>query len=64
MSSLDDTDGIADWEPGDYFSQILIDFVDRERASVGPVGGCIAELLDVREFVAFATNWMERELCP
>jgi aminoglycoside N3'-acetyltransferase len=62
VSSLDDSDGIADWEPGDYFSQILIDFVDQERASVGLVGGCTAELLDAREFVAFATDWMQREL--
>lgn len=61
-SSLDDSGGIADWEAGDYFSQILIDFVDQDRASVGPVGGCTAELLDAREFVAFATDWMEREL--
>ena len=64
VSSLDDSDGIADWEPGDYFSQILIDFVDQERASVGSVGGYAAELLDAREFVAFATDWMERELGP
>jgi aminoglycoside N3'-acetyltransferase len=64
VSSLDDSDGIADWEPGDYFSQILIDFVDQKRASIGPVGGCTAELLDARKFVAFATDWMERELRP
>lgn len=62
VSSLDDSDGIADWEPGDYFGQILIDFVDQGRACVGPVGRCAAELLDAREFVAFATDWMEREL--
>jgi aminoglycoside N3'-acetyltransferase len=62
VSSLDDSDGIADWEPGDYFSQILIDFVQQERAVVGPVGGCTAELLDASEYVAFATDWMERKL--
>ena len=64
VSSLDDSEGIADWERGDYFSQILVDFVDQERASVGSAGGCVAELLDAREFVAFATDWMERELRP
>jgi hypothetical protein len=62
VSSLDDTDGIADWEHGDYFSQILIDFLDQPRASNGRVGRCTAELLGAREFVAFATDWMEREL--
>jgi aminoglycoside N3'-acetyltransferase len=64
VSSLDDSDGIAEWEPGDYFGQILVDFVAQARAGVGPVGGCVAELLDAREFVAFATEWMERELGP
>jgi len=64
VSSLDDSDGIVDWKAGDYFSQILIDFLDQERAGVGSVGGCVAELLDAREFVVFATNWMERELGP
>jgi aminoglycoside N3'-acetyltransferase len=64
VSGLDDSAGIADWKPGDYFSQILIDFVDQEHASVGPVGDCVAELLDAREFVAFATDWIERELGP
>jgi aminoglycoside N3'-acetyltransferase len=62
VSSLDDTDGIADWQHGDYFSQILIDFLDQGLASSGPVGRCTAELLDAREFVSFATAWMEREL--
>ncbi len=64
VSSLDDSDGIADWKAGDYFSQILIDFLDQGRASAGSVGGCVAELLDAREFVVFATDWMERELGP
>jgi aminoglycoside N3'-acetyltransferase len=62
VASLDDSDGIAAWDHGDYFSQILIDFLDQQRASVGPVGCCTAELLDARAFIAFATDWMEREL--
>jgi aminoglycoside N3'-acetyltransferase len=62
VSSLDDTDRIAHWEPGDYFSQILIDFLDQGRASRGRFGRRTAELLDARQFVAFATDWMEREL--
>jgi aminoglycoside N3'-acetyltransferase len=62
VSSLDDNDGIADWETGDYFSQILTDFLAQNSAGIGPVGGCIAELIDAAEFVAFATNWMEQEL--
>lgn len=60
--SLDDSDGIAVWPRGDYFGQILVDFVASGAATVGPVAGCTAELLDGRTFVDFAVAWMEREL--
>jgi aminoglycoside N3'-acetyltransferase len=62
VSSLDDSDGIAEWEQGDYFGQILVDFVSQGHCSRGRVGNCTAELLDAQAFVAFATEWMEREL--
>ena len=62
IESLDDTDGIAEWPPGDYFSQILREFIADGHAVVGPVGGCTAELLEARRFVEFATSWMETHL--
>lgn len=60
VESLDDTHGIRDWEEGDYFSHILLDFVGEGHARIGPVGDCVAELLDARTFVAFAVAWLER----
>lgn len=62
VESIDDSDGIAQWPHGDYFPQILRDFVGSGRAATAAVGGCTAELLDAREFVAFAVAWIEREL--
>jgi aminoglycoside N3'-acetyltransferase len=63
VESLDDNEGIKDWDGGDdYFSQILLDFLAAGRASIGPVGQCRAELLPARAFVDFAVEWMNREL--
>jgi len=62
IDSLDDSDGIAVWPHGDYFPQILLDFLDEGNAHAGPVGNCTAELIDGAAFTAFATQWMEREL--
>ncbi len=62
VHSLDDSAGIVDWPHGDYFSQILLDYLSAGRAKVGPVGGCTAELLDARDFVEYATSWMTEHL--
>lgn len=62
IESLDDTEGIADWEAGDYFPQILLDFLAAGHARTGPVGGCTAELFRARTFVRFAVDWMEASL--
>lgn len=62
IDSLDDTDGIHDWSGGDYFSQILLDFIADGRARVAPVGALTAELLPAAAFVRYATTWMERHL--
>lgn len=64
VDSLDDSDGIADWKHGDYFSQIMVDFLAACLAETGPVGQCTAELLDAVTFVDFAVQWMERNLVP
>lgn len=62
IDSLDDDDGIVDWSEGDYFAQILVDYVAGGHAAVGPVGRCTAELLDAHQFVEFATAWMDSRL--
>lgn len=64
IDSLDDSGGIADWTGGDYFAQLLRDFVDQGHARTGPVGACRAELLDAPRFLAFAVAWMEANLQP
>lgn len=62
IDSLDDSDGIAIWPHGDYFPQILVDFLHAGHARIAPLGGCTAELIDGAAFVDFAKRWMEREL--
>lgn len=62
IECLDDSDGIREWPQGDYFSQILLDFIAAGKARRGPVGGCDADLLPAPAFVAFAVAWMEKHL--
>lgn len=64
IESLDDSDGILDWPGGDYFSQILIDFLAIGPLRSGPVGGCRATLFAAADFVPFAVAWMEQHLDP
>ena len=59
IESLDDTDGIVEWPDGDYFSQILVDFLAAGHARTGPVGHSTAELFAAGPFVAFAVAWLE-----
>jgi aminoglycoside N3'-acetyltransferase len=59
IEGLDDDDGIVDWEQGDYFPQILLDFLKTGQARVGPVGGCTAELFPAKTFVDFAVARLE-----
>lgn len=67
LEGLDDCEGIADWQDGDYFAQILVDFLEGGRARLGPVGNCTAELFEARGFVQFAVQWLKlhgSELSP
>ena len=57
---MEDCEGIADWQHGDYFAQFLLDFLDTGKASIGPVGTCQAELLPGKTFVRFAVEWIEK----
>ena len=59
IESLDDSDGIVDWSDGDYFAQILVDFLRQGPVQKGPVGQCTAELFSAEAFVTFAVRWLE-----
>jgi len=62
VHSLDDTLGIVEWPKGDYFAQILRDYLAAEHAKISRVGACEAELIEGIHFVNFARAWMTREL--
>lgn len=62
IDSLDDSDGIAQWAGGDYFPQILLDYLAAGQARVGRVGNCTAELFTARSFISFAVQWLEAHL--
>jgi aminoglycoside N3'-acetyltransferase len=62
IESLDDTDGIAVWDQGDYFPQIFLDYRATGTVRMGPVGRCDAEFFDAAPFVTFAVEWINRNL--
>ncbi|MFC4453707.1 AAC(3) family N-acetyltransferase [Deinococcus sonorensis] len=62
IEGLDDTDGIREWSGGDYFPQILLDFLAQGHARTGTVGHCTAELFSARAFTRYATGWIETHL--
>lgn len=60
IEGLDDDDGIVG--EGEYFPQILKDFLAAGHARTGPVGSCTAELFPAPVFTDFAVAWMESRL--
>ncbi len=62
VETFDDSDRIVDWADGNYFPQILIDFVATGHARQGLVGGAPSELVPAAGFVDFAVDWMARHL--
>jgi len=62
INSLDDSEGIAQWKGGDYFPQILLDYLKTNSATIGRVGNSTAELFPAKSFVSFATTWIESNL--
>lgn len=59
---IDDTDGIATWQGGDYFPQIFLDYRATGCVRMGQLGQCVAELFDADPFVRFAVDRMNRYL--
>jgi aminoglycoside N3'-acetyltransferase len=62
IECLDDNDGILESGKGEYFSQILLEYLKEGRARTGPVGNCVAELFAADDYVQFAVEWMESNL--
>jgi aminoglycoside 3-N-acetyltransferase len=48
----------VDWPGEDYFAVILRDYLATGRAKHGRVGLADSELIEARDPVAFATQWM------
>lgn len=61
VSSLDDSDGIVDY-PGEYFADLIEEYLGSGRARIGEVGGAMSELIDARDLVVFGRAWMEARL--
>ena len=59
IESLDDCNGIVEWDEGDYFTHILNDFVKTGQLSVGKVGNARAELFKAKDFIQFSVKWLE-----
>jgi aminoglycoside N3'-acetyltransferase len=60
VDTLDDSDGIADYDgvDGDEFGVILNEYLQTGRATTGRVGGAQSELIDARDLVTFAVDWI------
>lgn len=58
VECLDDNNGIVDYPGGDYFADILQEYLEQDRARRGVVGRAASELLDARDLTRFATRWM------
>lgn len=62
IECLDDEHGIVDYPGGDYFTDILRDYLAAGRARQGRVGGARSELIEAADIVAFGTRWMDEHL--
>lgn len=63
VESLDDSHGIAAWD-GDYFGDILNEFLASGKAQFGRVGRARAELFSANDIVSFGSKWMTAHLNP
>lgn len=66
VDTLDDSDGIADYEgvDEDEFAAILREYLAEGRGARGRVGAADAELLDGADLVAFAVDWITAHAAP
>jgi aminoglycoside 3-N-acetyltransferase len=64
VEEYDTSQGIVDWEGGDYFPAIAQAFLDSGHGCTGLVGAARSHLFDAAELHAFAVQWMERTFAP
>src|SRR5690606_31413547 len=60
VDTLDDSDGIVDWDGPDYFGVILREYRATGRVRSGVVGNAPGELLEASDLLAFGIAWLER----
>lgn len=61
VSTIDDSDGIAAY-PGDYFTELMQEYLASGRARRGTVGAAPAELLEAPDLIEFAVSWLADHL--
>lgn len=60
FDTSDPPDGMAD----DYFATIVEDFLASGKGKRGTVGAAPSVLVEAKEIVPFAVEWIEREMAP
>lgn len=58
VETIDDSNGIVDWPGEDYFGLILKDYLARDRAKIGTVGGARSELFEASDLLSHGVVWM------
>jgi aminoglycoside 3-N-acetyltransferase len=60
IEDIDTSQGIVDWEGGDYFKAIAQEYLSFGKGRSGKVGAAQSHLFDAAGLVEFAIQWMER----
>jgi len=64
VDCLDDNEGIVDYPAEDYFAACLRAYLATGHARTGTVGSAASELIEARDIVPFAVEWMNTHLAP
>jgi aminoglycoside 3-N-acetyltransferase len=62
IEQYDTSEGIVDWEGGDYFTRIATEYMKLGAHGVGRVGSAESLLFSAGDLTTFAVSWMERNL--
>ncbi|MDP6042167.1 MAG: aminoglycoside 3-N-acetyltransferase [Candidatus Latescibacteria bacterium] len=60
IEQFDTSEGIVDWQDGDYFLKIVEDYLKQERHKTGKAGAADSYLFDAKNLTDFAVSWMEK----
>ena len=64
VDCLDDNQGIVDYPAEDYFAACLRAYLATGSVRTGAVGSAASELIEARDIVPFAVEWMNIHLAP